>query len=327
MVTAGEKDFTAGTAGDGLAAVFGAIEMTAAEANARVDGDYIGEDGLLYCGVCKDRKQVRIVIFDEERAVPRMCKCREAIHAANERGRRAAELRQKYQDYSRTATDFQLLEWLDRHEYTVAPDLVEERKRLLKKICFPSCDMSAANFANDDRANERVSTIMQNYADNFDTMKENGKGILLYGEVGRGKSFLACCVGNALIERGIPVLMTDFERIERESSKNYNERQEYFDALNRFPLLIIDDLGVERNTTYMNSVVYTVIDNRVKAGLPIIVTTNLTAEELKNPAEIANMRIYSRLLGACLPIEVKGHDRRRDKLKEDWAGFKDILGY
>lgn len=327
MGTADEKDFTAGTAGGGLLGFVNTVSTAAEAFNTREEADYTGEDGLLYCGACKSRKQIRIDILGEERVVHCMCKCREAVAEQDQRYRRAAELRKKYHEYSRTATDFQLLGWLERQDCDIAPDLVAEKRRLLKKICFPSCDMSAANFSNDDHGNERISAIMRNYAENFETMKEKGKGILLYGEVGRGKSFLACCVGNALIERGIPVLMTDFERIERESSKNYNERQEYFDALNRFPLLIIDDLGVERNTTYMNSLVYTVIDNRVKAGLPMIITTNLTAEELKNASEMSNMRIYSRLLGVCLPFEVKGGDRRREQLKEDWTEFKAILGY
>jgi DNA replication protein DnaC len=76
----------------------------------------------------------------------------------------------------------------------------------------------------------------------------------------------------------------------------------------------------------MNEVVYTVIDSRAKAGLPTIVTTNLTAEELKSPANLTNQRIFSRLLEMCIPVGVEGDDRRREKLRDDFGELKDILG-
>ena len=307
--------------------IFDKAEKAAAE-NTRIEqGDYYGEDGLLVCGKCHTPKQVRIDILGEERTPFCDCKCEAEKTKAEQRKIRASGLEYEFYNASRELDDFALLRWLDCREYQISPMLIAERKKLLKRICFPCADMSAACFAYDDGANERVSAIMRNYVENFETMKANGKGLLLFGDVGRGKSFFACCVGNALIEQGIPVLFTDFERIERESSKVYGARQEYFDRLNNFPLLIIDDLGVERKSSYMSSIVYTVIEMRINAGLPVIVTTNLTSEELKNPDDINLQRIYSRLLGACIPIEVKGVDRRRVQLKADHSRYKDILGY
>lgn len=310
-----------------LTNVIDGIEQRAAASIKAEQGDYYGDDGLLYCGKCSTPKECRYELFGEMRTSRCLCKCREERYKREMEKVRSATMYQNFTEYSRTATDFELLKWIDSRDYTICEQIVNERQKLLKRICFPSGDMSQMTFENDDRANEKVSKIMKNYADNFETMKTDGKGILLFGEVGRGKSYLACCVGNALIEKGIPVLMTDFEWIEKKSGENYAERQKFFDTLNEFPLLIVDDLGVERNTPYMNSIVYTVIDNRVKAGLPIIVTTNLTANELKNPAEMTNQRIYSRLLGACIPVEVTGVDRRREALKEAHAVYKDILGY
>lgn len=304
------------------------LEKMAAEAIKAEQGDYFDEDGLLVCGKCHTPKQTRVELFGRVRTPMCLCKCgaeraekeREAIHAA--------EMNLKYDTFKGcvASSDFELLAWIDARNYKISEKLVKERQALLKKICFPEADMSHWNFRNDDGANEKVSQIMRNYAEHFDEMKEKGKGILLFGQVGRGKSFLAACVGNYLIERGIPALMTDFSRIERESNRDFSKRQEYFDALNQFPLLILDDLGTERDTQYMNEIVYTVIDSRAKAGLPTIVTTNLTAEELKKPANLTNQRIFSRLLGICIPVEMAGDDRRRDILKDDFAEYKDLLG-
>lgn len=303
------------------------LERTAAESIKAEQGDYYNDEGLLVCGKCNTPKECRNEIFGKMRTHRCLCKCGAERNEREMEKIRASNMDFRYDDFKRVAaSDFELLSWIDARNYKISPYLVRERQALLKKICFPEADMSHWCFANDDGANEKVSSIMRNYAEHFDEMREKGKGLLLFGKVGRGKSFLAACVGNYLIERGIPALMTDFARIERESNRKFEKRQEYFDALNRFPLLILDDLGTERDTAYMNEVVYTVIDSRAKAGLPTIVTTNLTAEELKSPVNLTNQRIFSRLLEMCIPVEMVGDDRRRDKLREDFGAYKDLLG-
>lgn len=311
-----------------LSNYFDGLERVAADNIKAEQGDYYGEDGLLICGKCHTPKQTRVYILGKERTPMCLCKCGSERVEKEREAERASSMNHRYDYYKQCAapTDFDLLAWIEARDYKISKKLVEERQRLLKKICFPNGDLSSWNFANDDRANEKLSNIMRNYAENFDEMLAKGKGIVLFGKVGRGKSFLAACVGNYLIEKGIPALMTDFSRIEKTSNENFEERQKYFDSLNKFPLLILDDLGIERATPYMNEIVYAVIDSRAKSGLPIIVTTNLTSEELKSPAEIKNERIYSRLLGMCIPIEVEGNDRRRGILRDDFAEYKDLLG-
>ena len=165
-----------------------------------------------------------------------------------------------------------------------------------------------------------------NYVDNFAEMRKRGKGLLFYGEVGTGKTFYAACIANALIDRGYPCLMTDFPRLEKTISEMLEGKQEYIDGLNKFPLLVIDDLSRERDTSYMNEIVQDVINARYQAGLPTIFTTNLTKEEISHPKDISKQRPYSRLLEMCFPVKVEGKDRRREKLKEDHAELKDLLG-
>ena len=72
--------------------------------------------------------------------------------------------------------------------------------------------------------------------------------------------------------------------------------------------------------------VYNIIDSRYRAGLPLIVTTNLSIAEIKRPKDIRLDRIYSRILERCHPIEVKGVDRRRKKAGSDYDETKKILG-
>lgn len=261
------------------------------------EGDYLGDDGLYYCHKCNTPKQVRVQNpFVDGKFDIRRCLCRCRIEE-----REKAEAERKQRELERRVAEY-------------------------RRIGFPESDMEDWTFANDDRTNEKISNIMQNYVANFDKMREDGKGLLLFGTVGTGKTFAAACVANALIDKGIPVLMTNFARIRNTVQGLFDGRQAYFDSLNRFPLLILDDLNAESKTEYMQEIVYNVIDGRYRAGLPLIVTTNLSADELKHPADVSNQRTFSRLLEMCIPVEVKGGDRRREKLKEEFADYKKLLG-
>lgn len=269
------------------------IESRSAQNIKAEQGDYI-IDGLLHCGKCHTPKQVRVELFDQIRTPMCLCKCETERRDREEKERKRVEFM--------------------------------AHVRRLRITGFPESDMQHWTFANDDRANEHVTNIACNYVDNFDEMRKAGKGLLFYGEVGTGKTYMSACIANALIDRGFPCLVTNFARLTNTISGMFDGKQQYIDSLNKFSLLVIDDLASERDTEYMGEIVQTIIDNRYRAGLPLIITTNLTAEELKNPAEIRKQRIYSRLFDMCIPVEVKGHDRRRDRLKADFKAYADILG-
>ena len=88
-------------------------------------------------------------------------------------------------------------------------------------------------------------------------------GLLLFGDVGTGKSFLAGCIANALLEQDVPVLMTNFPTIlNRMTGLFGSERADFLANLNAYDLLILDDLGAERGTEYALEQVFAVIDAR-----------------------------------------------------------------
>ena len=273
--------------------VLNSIEAKTNEAIKANEGDYI-VDGLLYCGKCNTPKQCRVEWLGKIRTPMCLCKC--------ETEKRDAE----------------------KAEY-------ERRERMMRieamrRTGFPESEMHRWTFAEDDKQNPKTSKVALNYADNFEMMLQRGKGLLLYGPVGTGKSYHAACIVNALIDKGYPCLMTNFSRLVNTIQGMYDGKQKYIDGLNKFDLLVIDDLSAERDTEYMNEIVFNIIDSRYRAGLPLIVTTNLTADEIKNPADIKKQRTFSRLLEMTIPVEVNGVDRRRNKLKTDFEEFADVLG-
>ena len=277
----------------GFESAFDFIIEKAKETANITAGDYVGEDNLYYCGKCHTRKQTAIELFGEMKIAPCICKCRADELKAEEEARK------------------------QREHF--------DRVMRMRTVGFPEKAMSTWTFANDDGSNPKMSNAMRKFVDNFPTFQKEGKGLLLFGTVGTGKTFLAACVANALIDMGIPCLVTNFARIANEVQGMFEGKQEYYDNLNKFPLLVIDDLSAERKTEYMQEIVFNVIDARYRANLPLIVTTNLTREELLHPSDLTYQRIFSRLFEMCTPIEVSGKDRRQKALREDIGKYKDLL--
>ena len=262
--------------------------------NGRIkENDYIGVDGLWYCGNCYTPKQVQVELFGTIRKPFCICKCEK--------------------------------EQRDKEEEAYKRREFEEKVKKLRHMGFPESDMQNWTFANDDMTNEPITKAMQKYVDNFAELQKQGKGLLLYGAVGTGKTYAACEVANALIDSGIPARVTDFSRMINTIQGTF-EKQEFIDSLNDFKLLVIDDLGIERNTEFAQEQVYNIINSRYRANLPMIITTNLSIEQIKKPENIEHMRIYDRILERCFPIEVAGGSRRRKAVRESYNDMKELLG-
>ena len=137
--------------------------------------------------------------------------------------------------------------------------------------------------------------LAQRYVAHWPEMREKNVGLLLWGGVGTGKSFMAGCIANALMEQEVAVCMTNFARIMNELNNAFSGRNEVVDRLCGYPLLVIDDFGMERGTEYALEQIYNIIDSRYRSRKPLIVTTNLTLTELKNPQDTAHARIYDQM--------------------------------
>lgn len=265
-------------------------------------GDYYGEDGFLYCGKCHTRKQTEVTIpafgdHPERKArfgVP--CQCEEAEIEKRERER-------------------------ERKDF-------EQRMEALRRDGITDPAYLRYTFAQDDRRNPDVTDVCLRYVQNWKEMKAENIGILFYGDVGTGKSFLACAIANALLGRLVSVSVTNFPRLLNAIQGTFDEeRQRRIDSLQRYSLLVIDDLGVERDTAFSVEQVYNVIDTRARSGKPVIITTNLSMKDLQNPPSLAYKRIYDRVLEMC-PIRLKmvGESRRAGNANERRDLARRLLG-
>ena len=109
------------------------------------------------------------------------------------------------------------------------------------------------------------------YVENWKEAYKNNTGLLLFGDVGTGKSFFAGCIANALLDRDVPVLMTNFPTILNRLTGMFSEdRADFIASFDEYDLLIIDDLGVERSTEYAMEQMFFVIDSRYRSRRPMI---------------------------------------------------------
>ena len=250
-------------------------------------------DGLLYCPYCHTPRQAKISFPGKEMVVDVLCQCQkqrrdQAI---------AVRKRQEQLDFI-TGMRANSLQNSNLKEYTFANDLGYTPELALAK----------------------------RYVEQWDSMKAQNIGLLLWGGVGTGKSFFAGCIANALLAQGVPVLMTNFAKILGAVTGMYGmERQRFLSSLNTYSLLILDDLGAERDSEYALEQLFGVVDSRYQSRKPLIVTTNLTLEELRHPSDLAHERIYDRLLERCVPLKMNGKNIRTVHAKELLQAGKCVL--
>lgn len=157
---------------------------------------------------------------------------------------------------------------------------------------------------------KKAVQMCHEFVDNFDTNYQN---FLFCGTVGTGKSFLSCCIAHDLIESGHSVIYysaTDlFNTI---SANTFHKDEDQSDGISNrdlyeCDLLIIDDLGTEIGGQFVNSSLFTCLNERYLRHKAVIISTNLSLEELQNRY---SDRVFSRLLGNFDRIMLTGADRR-----------------
>jgi DNA replication protein DnaC len=161
---------------------------------------------------------------------------------------------------------------------------------------------------------KKVVSSCKEYIDNFDT---NYSNLLLYGNAGVGKTFLANCIAKELLDRSHTVIyLTAFQLFDILEKNKFNRDQEKVEANEQFEyildcdLLIIDDLGTELNNSFVTSQLYLCINERHLRKKSTIISTNLSWDNLNtNYSE----RIFSRIASNYRLLKIVGDDIRIKK--------------
>ncbi len=155
---------------------------------------------------------------------------------------------------------------------------------------------------------EKNYQVCLKYAENFGPASGN---LLFVGGTGLGKTFLSACIARRVIDGGWSVMYEPASRLFAKLEKNrFNPDEESGAAVAQMEscdLLILDDLGTELPGAFVTASLYSLVNDRLLAGKPMVISTNLTVEEL---GRRYTPQIASRLQGSFRRLTFLGQDIR-----------------
>lgn len=198
----------------------------------------------------------------------------------------------------------------------------QERQEAVKKFAEMKAEwmkgFSQMTFAAD--TGTKATALARGIVKRWDEISNDGEGFALYGGTGSGKTYAAACIANELISQGKRAWMATASSIVDQfmtCPEVIESRLRYFD------LVVIDDVGAQRDTGYATQRIFDALNMRVQSGKPLIVTTNLDLSV--TPDDIQLKRIFSRILGACVPFRIAGDDMRLNNVNRRRKELLEIL--
>ncbi len=155
---------------------------------------------------------------------------------------------------------------------------------------------------------ERNLKICRTYALTF---APNAGNLLFVGGTGLGKTFLSACIARAVADRGYSVVYESaghlFGKLEQAKFSSSEEARREAARFTDCDLLILDDLGTEMPGQFVTAAFYTLLNDRILAGKPMVISTNLNIDEA---ARRYSPQIASRLQGSFQGLTFVGEDIR-----------------
>lgn len=264
--------------------------------------DYVNEDGLLVCGVCGHPMQTYIQVPnptpDNMGKILTTTACECDRKAEREEAARKQEI--------------------DNRDKIIRLRQVSLIDAKFKDVSFGILERT--------KFNEKNLKLCIRYAEKFTEMVEKNQGLLMWGNVGTGKSYAAAAIANYLLSQAIPVVMVSFVEIIKDIESKKMTQDQIISLINCAQLVIFDDLGAERDSSFALEKVYSIIDSRYRKKLPMIVTTNLTMDQMKDEVDIRYCRIYDRIFETCYPMQFSGPSWRRVEANKRFTDMASLLG-
>lgn len=272
------------------------------------EGDYKDENGLIHCGKCKEAKQYEYVL----------------PNFADADGNPASSGQDKILMWTPCACEREIAE-REKAEKQRQKDM--ERIAELRQLSLLDKRYEDAVFNNfiSSPYNEKNLKLCKRFAEHFDDMRRKNQGLLMWGNVGTGKSFAAACIVNHLLSTKTACIMTSIVKILQLIQNNNSEENNIMSRLSRVPLVVFDDFGTERNTDYALEKIYNILDSRYRSGLPMIITTNLTFKEMQNETDIRYSRLYDRIFECCYPMQFTGDSFRKKAAYDKFNAMEKFL--
>lgn len=171
-----------------------------------------------------------------------------------------------------------------------------------------------------ERSKQRKAVLQaaKAYVDSFNFKKGVPMGLFMTGSVGCGKTHMAVAVLQDIIAKGYTGLYYNMVDLLADIRATYSDHSELSEGellreITEPDLIVLDDLGAERTSGWVNERLYLIINRRYESGKPVLVTTNLGYDEL---SEKLGRRTVSRLCEICeTSPEFPDEDYRRKHMR------------
>lgn len=180
-----------------------------------------------------------------------------------------------------------------------------EFRRSRSMMPFSYLDAKCADFkwdiygVNTDMAKKVANSIIIN----FDKYQKEGKSLYIYSKTkGSGKTFLACCLANEIMNRHDIcvkfISIPDLLEMTKRSFKDFTEKED-LNKIRTAELLILDDIGAETKKEWIDTELFRLIDFRYTSKRVTIFTSNIEIDHLK-----LNDRIIDRIFSMCVKLNL-----------------------
>ena len=247
---------------------------------------YKDADGILRCKKCHEPRV--FYLAEAKRWLPCACKC----------------CGKESQD------DFQ-----ERIAQLKAESGIEGRNA---KADFDDCEITVEN--------EEVFNSCLRFAMNWDKVKKSGMGMYLYGDKDTGKTFLACCIANMLLDAGVQVLFTTVDDLLSKIREAFARRASEMEVIEKYTsadLVIFDDLGTERYSSkasegisFAQEKFFQIINARYTKEKSTIFTSNYSLNDLVRKQGLLAKTVDRISEMSTRKFQVRGEHHRQRKVGE-----------
>ncbi len=162
---------------------------------------------------------------------------------------------------------------------------------------------------------EQMKTVFEYCREYATRFSRTSNGIIMFGHTGLGKTHLSLAIAGVVLDKGYNVYYDSAQNIMDRLESEHFKKAKYDESINEklyeSDLLIIDDLGAEFSTQFTVAALNNIINTRLNSGLPTIISTNLTLNEIEDRY---TQRVASRIMGSCAPLQFCGKDIRQLKM-------------